>query len=578
MTPAFRRFAPLRLGVVSSVPVLLGCGALAAIVIACAALFIAVHGYSALPFWDQWEFISPAAIRDRFFVQHNEHRILLTRLIILLDQTVFGGSSLLNLFIIYLAQALHAVMLVVLAWRAGLRSLPEIGPAALVVLGTLFSTHQFENFVWGFQTQFVIVYAAATGAFLSLARYAETKRPHALALTILGVVIPASEMANGVLVGLIAVAMAMVLRLSWRVIALLALVAALVFALYVVHYSPVAHHSSIAQSLTQPLQLVGYVLAYTGGMMAGTLTAGPLEFVGSHVAEVKLAMVCGGVICLMNAAIVTRVLRKGAAIQPAICALLAVNLFILATATITGLGRMSFGLEQALASRYTSGGAIMIAVTFILVLALLAPLRPEQRKTPIAAATCAVLLVLLMFAQPRFIRAAEMRRINADEVTAALLTGVMQEDILRATFPRLSDIVRGTSYLKSENLSIYAEPWSAWLGRKLTEFSALPSSVCRGWINAPEPTSTAVAVRVSGAVGASPLVIRPRVVLIDAHDDVVGYGFVHTRFDLIKAYRPVRRPIMDAAWLGYAKADYAAPLRAVLMDRGDRLICRIGSD
>src|SRR5215813_12433280 len=91
--------APFRLAA-SAGPrdILLACLLLGSIVAAGAivvsALLLALEGYSALPFWDQWEFISPAAILGRFFEQHNEHRILLTRLITLLDQTAFGGRNL----------------------------------------------------------------------------------------------------------------------------------------------------------------------------------------------------------------------------------------------------------------------------------------------------------------------------------------------------------------------------------------------------------------------------------------------------------------------------------------------------
>ncbi len=194
----------------------------------------------------------------RYFEQHNEHRILLTKLIMLLDETVFGGSNLLNLFVIYLTQAVNAWLLIVLAWRAGLRTGPEIVPAALIAVSALFTVHQYENLTWGFQTQFVIVFAAATAAFLSLARYAETGQPAKLALTILACAIATSEMANGILVGFTAVAMAIALRLSRRIVAVLALSATLLLAAYLINYSSVAHHSNVIVSLSHPLQLVAY--------------------------------------------------------------------------------------------------------------------------------------------------------------------------------------------------------------------------------------------------------------------------------------------------------------------------------
>jgi hypothetical protein len=548
----------------------------ATLAIVLSALVVVFDAYSPLPYWDQWEFISPAVIFRRYFEQHNEHRILLTKLITLVDQTVFGGSNLLNLFVIYLAQALNAWFLIVLAWRAGLRSYPEIVPAALVAVGALFTLHQYENLTWGFQTQFVIVFAAATAAFLSLARHADTRRPISLALTILACAIATCEMANGVLVGLIAGAMAMALRLSWRVVALLTLTAALLLGAYLINYSPIAFHSNVNESLTHPLQLIGYVLIYVGGIAARTLTAGFLGFVGRHIEETTLAIVCGGVVCLVNALIFARIVAKRAEIGPAVYALLSINLFIVATAAITGLGRVSLGLEQALASRYSTGGGIMIAVTFILALALAAPLR-IGRPMRVAAAASFALLGLLLAAQPRFIRAAEQRRIGNDLATSALLAEVSEEVALHHTFLHVDYVIRGASYLKGRNLSIYADPWSGWLGHALTEFSPLPQSVCDGKIDAPEAVAHTDGARVTGAVSLSPFILRPRVILVDGRQQAVGYAFVQYHLDLIRIYRPQRRPTVETGWIGHVQQNYTAPLRAVLMDRNNNLICFIGS-
>jgi hypothetical protein len=556
--------------------ILLLLSAAAAFVIVLCGIAVLFDAYSALPYWDQWEYISPAVIFRRYFEQHNEHRILLTKLIMFTDQAVFGGSNLLNFAIIYLTQALHAWFLTVLAWRAGLRSYSEILPAALTILATLFTVHQFENLTWGFQTQFVIVFAAATAAFLSVARYAETGRSINLVATVLASAIATSEMANGVLVAMIVVVMAITLRLGWRIVLILAVVAALLPAAYLIDYSPVAHHSSIAESIGHPLQLVGYVCTYIGGIAARTLTAGPFEFVGRFIPEPRLALICGAVVSLINILVVVRVAARRADIPPAICTLLAINLFVAGTAAITGLGRMGFGLDQALASRYSTGGAIIIAVTFILVLALAAPLRPPIAR--FAGAACLILLTLLAIAQPRFIRSADERRIGNDLATSALLSEVTEPDALHMTFLHVDYIMRGASYLKGRNLSIFADSWSQWLGRPLGEFTPLPRSTCPGRINELLPIPRTDGARISGAVTFSPFMLRPRVVLIDARARVVGYAFVQHHIDLVAIYRPVRRPTVDIGWLGHVRNDHVAPLRAVLTDRNNAAICFIGSD
>lgn len=575
-SPARFRFATARSSRTLLACVLLGSIAATGIIVG-AALLVAFDAYSALPFWDQWQFISPAVILARLFEQHNEHRALLTKLITLLDEDAFGGGYLLNFAIIYVTQAVHAGFLIVLAARAGLRGRPEIVLAALVAVSALFTVHQHENLTWGFQTSFVIVFAAATAAFLSLARYAETRRGLHFALTILAGAVATSEMANGVLVGLIVVALAAVLRLPWRAIAVLALAATLLLAAYVATYSPASHHSNLGASLAHPLQLAAYVFTYVGGIAGRTLTAGPLEFVGRHVDEVTLAIACGAVICLVNLLVLVRSLTTRAEIRPAIYALLATNLFVVATATITGLGRVSFGLEQALASRYSTGGAIMIAATFILLLAPGVVPSFGRCGRGVAAAACFVLLAFLIVAQARFIRVAEQQRINNDLAASALLANVADTDALRQTFLHLDYIERGARYLKSQKLSIYADPWSGWLGHALTQFAVPPQSVCAGKIDTPHSISGADGARVGGLVSASPFMLRPRLVLIDSRQQVVGYAFVHSRLDLVWAYRPLRRPVVETAWAGHVRLEHQPPLRAVLMDRRNNPICIVGA-
>jgi hypothetical protein len=128
-----------------------------------------VTTYSPLPYWDQWGEATVAQHLDLLLTPHNEHRILFPRLIFIADKLWFGGNNKLDLTLILLVQLVHACLLIILLSRARRMSAVENASAAAIALSLLFWMYQSENFTWGFQVQFVGVFAAATGAFLTLA-------------------------------------------------------------------------------------------------------------------------------------------------------------------------------------------------------------------------------------------------------------------------------------------------------------------------------------------------------------------------------------------------------------------------
>jgi hypothetical protein len=65
--------------------------------------------YSPLPFWDAWREVTATQHLTRLADQHNEHRIVLSRLIFVADKLWFDGSNKLSLAMTFVIQAMHAV-------------------------------------------------------------------------------------------------------------------------------------------------------------------------------------------------------------------------------------------------------------------------------------------------------------------------------------------------------------------------------------------------------------------------------------------------------------------------------------
>jgi hypothetical protein len=129
-----------------------------------------LQNYTPAPFFDYWEnfywwrhLVENGRLPDGFFFsQHNEHRILLPRLVYFADIKWFGGTNILP-HLGTAAVQLAAAALFIKA--AGLRSLRWPGLLGLTAsLCLVLWAAQWENLLWPFQIQFVAVYAAGAWA------------------------------------------------------------------------------------------------------------------------------------------------------------------------------------------------------------------------------------------------------------------------------------------------------------------------------------------------------------------------------------------------------------------------------
>lgn len=314
----------------------------------------AVRSYSPVPFWDMWhgylhfyQLVTEGHWKE-WWALHNEHRIVLARLLFWIDLALFDGNQ-----IVLLAANYALAFGAFLTWRAILRE--RAGPDApplplrlvtLLVLMALFSWMQWENFSWGFQSQFFLAQWLPLLALWLLYR-ATVAQPDAardFALACLTGVLCLGTMASGVIALPVMVALAIVLRMGWRRVGVLALLAAVCLALYFHGYQSTPGHGSVREALVrQPVALLQYVLLYLGGpfhQLAGT-------------SSLVLGQLAGGVLVVLAAARAWVALRapRDHALELAVLAYL---LYLGGTALGTGGGRLIFGLQQATASRYTT--------------------------------------------------------------------------------------------------------------------------------------------------------------------------------------------------------------------------------
>ena len=530
-----------------------------------------VPAWSALPWMDEWVTVEllralkagEMSLREVLFSQHNEHRILIPRLIFFADDALFGGQGRLGLFAIFVVQALHAGLFGLLILRA---RPPQPGRWALgaVMVAIMFSLRQAENFTYGFQVQFVGVFAGATlgfvlfGLAVSRARAGRAVWP-ALAGCLAAVLASTLTMANGLAAAFILVPLALLARMRPWVSVVCATWAIALALVYFDGYQPVAHHSHPSDSLRHPVALLAYVAAYLGSLW----TSG----------QMVTALSVGAVGILATAAAVLRAARHPAT-PPAALALVGVMLFVGAAAAVTASGRLGFGIGQALSSRYATGSAAFWAAQ--LTYWWIHPPHPA-RAIPrrwveaaargavavVAAALCRVITVEQRAARPAM---AEQAFALADGTDLALL-GLHDSAVLGRIAWTADEAERLLPVLKDDAISIFDLPEARMLGRPLVRpdgAQTVPS--CAGRIDAIADAGLgADGVRISGAAdpdGTDHRVAR-RVLLVDAGGILVGLG--------AGAVPGAPR----GTWRGYAVAPAGARLTAFGRRGGDGL-CRIG--
>ncbi|RYC30071.1 hypothetical protein D3273_20880 [Lichenibacterium minor] len=525
--------------------------------------------WSPLPWFDEWATVNlldlwqsgDMSAGEVLFAQHNEHRILVPRLVFFADDLLFRGGGYLSLAAIFTVQALHTgLFAAALARSRPVR--PGRWAVAAVVMALMFSLRQAENFSSGFQLQFVAVFAGATLSFMLFALAVRRDRAGGgvwmpLSASLGAVLLTTFTMANGLAAGYVLALLAAAARMRPRVVLVCAAWAVVLTVLYLHGYAVVEHHSRPSDSLRQPGVLLAYVATYLGSVVATGHTGTAAGFG------------CLGIAGAACAAL--RTVRAGRNAGPAALAMLGVMLFVAATAAITGSGRLAFGVEQALSSRYATGSvafwAAQLTYWWVASPGRLGP--SPARAGPLVRAAVVAVAVVLAVAIAREQGSAKpqlaVQSFAQNESADALMLGLDDPAATMRAAWTDEDVQRLVPRLKADGLSIFGTADAAAIGRPLAERESIDRACAGEVVAAAEPRLGAGGVRVAGRAPPGPgrRLIR-RVLLTGADGNVDGL-----------ASGAVPGAARDA-WRGYAVAPLGASLTAYGLLDGGRL-CRIGA-
>lgn len=324
------------------------------------------RSYSPVPYWDMWDGYLDFFIRisngdiAAWWSQHNEHRIVLSRVLFWIDLTWFDGLSRFLIVIHYLLMSI-AFLFFHITLKEQLSSESDIflrRILSLMILIILFSWIQKTNYTQGFQSPFILAHLLPFIAFYlqhrSFVNGASSKGYFFLAW--LTGVMSLGTMANGVLVLPLMTLLALILRMGWQRLFVLAISAIISTTLYFYDYHSITGHGSLTDVLIDnPTGVLQYLLLYIGGPFYYLTGEGSL-----------LVAQLAGFFLITSAAFFTWKSLKNISVSSLQLALITYLLYIGGTALGTAGGRLSLGLEQALSSRYQTPALMVWAALIVL--------------------------------------------------------------------------------------------------------------------------------------------------------------------------------------------------------------------
>jgi hypothetical protein len=304
-----------------------------------------------IPFWDQWSFVhlleksryGQLSLSD-LWAQHAEHRIFFPRLVMLALASMTNWKIIYELYTNFIFASLTMLFLYFLLRY----SLDDTVPSWLLVVFSLviFSPAEYENWAWGWQIPIFLSTLATTVTVWTLVRWPDQLK--GILLAIMSAVIASYSFNNGLITWVIGGAMLMLRQeRKWTYIILWSSAFIATLALYYHGYAKLGYRPLL--SMHHPYDFAQYVLAYIGA---------PLAFHNKYIAIIM------GLFLLIATSILSVIIyRIDKEEFNKVIPWIALALYSLLSGIATGMGRLRFGIDQSLSSRYVTISLFLILST-----------------------------------------------------------------------------------------------------------------------------------------------------------------------------------------------------------------------
>lgn len=410
--------------------------------------------FSPVPYWDMWNgtlgfilSITDGNYRE-WWGQHNEHRIVLSRMLFYLDYVYFDGQSRLLVPLNIVIATTSAYVFFFFSRRLSAES-ENFGRVYVISIFIIFafslSWTQHENFTWGFQSQFLLAQTLPLLSLYLIARFSDTNDSVFFWLAIFFATLSAGTMANGILALPIVL---IFLFIFWPgvVKALIALIFAITIpALYFVDYNPVGGHGSIGEAVqNDPLGLIYFTAIYIGS---------PFFHLTDYVEGARnRAALAGLTLFVFSIIMAYRQITKSNK-SPYVVALLCFILYIGATAFGTAGGRLILGMGGATSSRYATP-ATMAWASFTLAMIASFPSPSHFLRKMLWGATALICSLGFVY-QIRSLVPQNEKIFGREMAALALELQVRDESAIGAVFPSSDYALAISAQSKERGLSIF---------------------------------------------------------------------------------------------------------------------------
>jgi hypothetical protein len=319
------------------------------------------------PYWDEWDEIPADLVKlhagtlswSDLIAQHNEHRILFPRIVMLATAWLTSWNVRAELLIIWLLAGVCSFNL----WRLNRITGGTNSNRDLLLLTAanvlLFTPVAFENWLWGFQIGFLLPLAAVTLAIwlVSAKRSINSAFFFAIALSF----VCTFSMASGFLCWLVVLPLLLFPegRLQWRdrtfglVCWLVGLVGSV--ALYLYGYVQSGDGPSLLRVMEDPGTAISYLLAYFGSAFGWNIGYTPILIFGG---TWPLLFVCA-LLYLWR-------FRTDARLITQTLPWVMLGSYAVLNGVATMLGRIQFGASQATGPRYITF-AVMLPISLLFI-------------------------------------------------------------------------------------------------------------------------------------------------------------------------------------------------------------------
>lgn len=519
--------------------------------------------YTPIPFFDGWDgnVSFQMLLKENpglLFSQHNEHRLVVTRVLLLVDYYVFGGRH------IFLVMTNYAFALGVwfVFWRClKVINKNKVDPKDLKLLGMvlggwIFLWSQNINFTWGFQNQVHSAQFFPLLAFLLLGRASE-RTQHQYWIyggAIVAGVVSAGTMANGALALPLMAVWAIQLRMRVLQTIGLALAGAIILALYTQGYHTPSNHSTVFSTvLEHPISVILFVFKFLGNPFVHVIS--PFG-IGSIIAILLGATMTGA-----GAYLSLQIARHGPR-NGVIAGLVLYIVYVGATAFLTAGGRVFIVEYIAFTTRYTTPTILAwTALTCIIspwIFRMFYTSKDHARGilifSTLGLLAAFVPVVRTILPTPNFHH-------NQNIAALSLELGIRDDEQIGYTYSNAEHVLRIADRASSADFGIFGRtPYRGLREMIGTYWIASSTPTCTGYLTETYPLEHAPDhSRVDGRImpvarGSK----RSRVLIIDENGMIVGAGLTKApRRETQEGGEKVR----TAKFTGYVSAAHSAPFR-----------------